>query len=941
MSIRSIVGNRPKVVVVAVALAAVCALALSTTAVADDKSSGKFDYRELTLDNGLKVISLEDFSCPMVAVQLWYHVGSKDEQIDRQGFAHMFEHMMFQGTDRLGPTGHFENVRRTGGDCNAYTSFDQTVYIQDLPADQLEMVMWLEAERMSFLRVDQKSFDTERKVVEEERRLGLNRPYGTAPEKVLAELFKTHPYRWTPIGQIPHLRAAEVRELRDFWTRYYVPNNATLVVCGAVRHADVQSLAKQYFGWIPRYDTPPRVTVKEPMLTGRQKISIKEDNAPLTMVALAYRTVPSRHPDAPALQLLGAILGGGTSSRVYRDLVAEKQSAVFALAASFSLEQEGFFGAVAALSPFGGDATKVRADLDAQVAKLRKEKVTEKELLKAKNQMLKQEVTQKETVASKASMLGQAAVIEGDLSRVNQRFDAIRNITADDLLRVAQTYLVPERTYDLTIEGSLLGTMLSKLAGEKSGKEPAVTAKAETAAPKPGRPGLRRPTSGYPEKPPIAAAKPFKSSQKVIRRELQNGLKLVVIPNDELPYVSATLGLKYGAFVDDKPGTANMTLSMLTKGAGKFDEAKLAEEMETYAIGLSGNAGMDSSTVSAGCLIEHLDRAMGLLGDVVLSPTFPEKELAKEKKQLKSALMISAAEPGNMADKEMRKRLYGNHPYAREVSGEAADVDKIGVDDLKKWWGTFARPEMATLTFSGDIDEAKAVALAEKTFGSWKNSTPAVQVSLPPTPERQATHIYLVDKPSTVQSQIRVGQVSINRKDADFHVGKVVAGYFGESFNARLNETIRVKRGLTYGARGGFVPQRFAGQFNISTFSKTETAVEAVKAVFEELDRLQKEAPTTDELSMTQSSIIGGFVRKRETPQQLAGDLMMLETEGLPDNYFDNMLDTVSKTTYQDCLRVIGKHVDSKKMVVVIVGKADKLKAELEKIAPVTVVKPK
>src|SRR5437660_5907600 len=192
-------------------------------------------FREGHLKNGLRIVTVEQPAAPVVAVHLWYHVGSKDEQPGRQGFAHMFEHMMFRGTDRLGPEDHFKYIRRIGGDCNAYTAFDQTVYIQDLPAEQLELALWLEAERMAFLRIDQASFDTERKVVEEERRLGLNRPYGSIPEKALAELFGGGAYAWSPIGNIAHLRASSVQDLRDFWQRYYVPNNATLVIVGAIK----------------------------------------------------------------------------------------------------------------------------------------------------------------------------------------------------------------------------------------------------------------------------------------------------------------------------------------------------------------------------------------------------------------------------------------------------------------------------------------------------------------------------------------------------------------------------------------------------------------------------------------------------------------------------------------------------------------------------------
>ena len=321
-------------------------------------SGSLFDYRRTVLDNGMEVITLEDFSCPIVSVQMWYHVGSKDEREDRQGFAHMFEHMMFRGTDRLGPTDHFELIRRAGGSCNGYTGFDRTVYLQRVPSNQLDLALWLEAERMSFLKIDQKSFDTERKVVEEERRVGLYSPYGTVFEKVLAALSRKHPYRWSAIGNIAHLRATSVGELRDFWKRYYVPNNATLIVVGAVEHDEALRKARAYLGWIPRSEDPPRVTVREPQPTKPRTADIKEKNAPAPAVGVVYRTVPIAHEDGVALELLGRILGGGQSSRLYRELVADKQLAVGTWAGDFRLEQDGVLITGAVMTPIGSKPTE-------------------------------------------------------------------------------------------------------------------------------------------------------------------------------------------------------------------------------------------------------------------------------------------------------------------------------------------------------------------------------------------------------------------------------------------------------------------------------------------------------------------------------------------------------------------------------------------------------
>lgn len=898
--------------------------------------AGRLEYQEAALDNGLRIITCEDFSCPVVAVQLWYHVGSKDEDPQRQGFAHMFEHMMFRGTDRLGPTDHFDHVRRAGGDCNAYTSFDQTVYVQTVPANQLEMVLWLEAERMSFLKIDQESFDTERKVVEEERRLGLNRPYGTLPEKILAEIYKQHPYRWSTIGQIPHLRAASVAELRAFWTRFYVPNNATLVIVGAVDHKTAQDLARKCFGWIPRYEDPPRITVRDPLPTSARSITLKEDNAPAPAAGILFRTVPLNHPDVPALEMLASILGGGASSRVYRELVAEKQLAAFAAAGAMSFEQDGIFGAGAVLTPLGGKTEPVLEALERQIERLRNEPVSEDELLKARNNMLRGIVTGNQTVASKASALGRAAVLEGDAARVNERLNTIAQITADDLLRVARTHLAPERAMKGTVERNLMGTLGSWLGFKKTEEDAPITAAPETEPPPPGRPGLARPAD-VPAQPPAAPAMPYDASLKYASQKLPNGIELLVVENHELPFVSATLYTRAGGWTESKPGTASMAFSMLTKGTENYDEGKLAAELDTYAITLAGFAGLDNGSVGCSFLTEHADRAVRLMAEVVRRPTFPDDEFEKLRRQTLTGLGISKSEPSYLADRELRRQMFGTHPYARTATGEYEDVLALAPEDARNWWRQFIRPEESTLIVAGDIDLRQAAALAAKYFGDWKNETPPVAIDVPQPPAPAPTHIYLVDFPG-VQSQIRVGQLGITRRHPGYFTSRVAGGYFGGAFSSRLNDTIRVKKGLTYGARGGWSADRMAGRFVVSTFSKTESTVEALRAMFDEIERLRSEPPSDKELGDTRAYILGSFAGDRETPQAVAGDLWLVRSNGLGDDYLKQLLDGVARCTAQDCVKLATETIDPTRMVVVVVGPAEKLREPLASIAPVTVV---
>ncbi|MBI5864899.1 MAG: insulinase family protein, partial [Planctomycetes bacterium] len=784
--------------------------------------------------------------------------------------------------------------------------------------------------------IDQNAFDTERKVVEEERRLGLNRPYGDVPEKLLPQVLTVHPYRWLPIGNIAHLRASSVQNLRDFWTRYYVPNNAALVIAGAVKHDEAQKLAKRYFGWIPRYRDPPRVTVREPDLEAARTITIKTDNAPTPLLAVVFRTVPQGHDDYLPLQMLGQILGGGKSSRLYRRIVAEDQSAVIAAAAAFSLEQDGLIGAGAALAPLGGDSKKVLATINAEIERIRTEPVSDEELQKARNQMLESFVTENLTVASKASALGSAAVLEGDPAKVNTRIEHIRAVTPAALLALAQKYMDPKRSITITIERNLLGTLLGK---KRSAEEDApISAQAEMETPPPGRAGLTRPAD-LPTTAPLAPPAEVRVTPEFESRTLPNGMKVIVVHNSESPFVTMQLGFTTGAWSESKPGTAAMAMSMLTHGTKKRSEGEMARELETHAISLNGSAGSDSANVSASCLTEQVDRAAALLAEAVRTPTFPEDEFEKLRKQVRTGLVISSAEPSYIADRELRGRLYGDHPYSRTATGEIADLDALEADDLAPWHAQYIRPDLATLIFAGDIEGSAAMKLAQEHFGDWRGEGPRPEPKLPALPQPAPTQIYLVDRPG-VQAQIRVAQRGILRSDPGYFVSRVVGGYFGGAFSSRLNETIRVKLGLTYGARGGWSTERFAGKFEVSTFTKIDSTGQTVRAIFDELKRAQDEPPSDEELAKTKSYIIGSFPADRETPQQVASDRWLIESQGLPNDYFEQLLRGVAQTTQDACATLAKQAIRPDQMIVVIVGPAEAIRPQLEGIAPVTVIQP-
>lgn len=910
------------------------------------RGKGRFAYEETVLDNGLRVISLEDDSTPIAAVQLWYHVGSKDERADRNGFAHMFEHMMFRGTEKLGNKEHFDYVRRTGGNCNAYTSFDQTVYVQEFPSNQLEMVLWMEAERMAALRVDEGGFATERNVVKEEWRMGRNAPYGDMLPAVLDFLFTTHPYRWSPIGDLDHLQAASVDELMNFWETYYVPNNATLVVVGDVDHAEVRKLAAKCFGWIPRCDDPPRVDPSaEPVQTEKRRIELEPKNGPVPIGVLAFRAVPQGHPDALALNMLMQILGGGESSRVYLDLVRRKEVAAVGMGMYVGMEQAGFAGLVGVAMPFG-DTDDIMDALWEQVEIIKRDGVTDAELAKVRNQIARGQVTEALTVASKANLLGTAHVIEGDTQRANTYFDRVREVTSDDLKRVANTYLVESLANEIVIEPglkSMLGTVLSLGGGGSDEAEPGDEEEIEAGrrAVAQGPKAEAAPPTNYPDAPPVAPPLDVEIDISGDERLLENGLKLVVVENDEVPFVSASLRFSVGAFTEDPEaaGTASMAATMITRGTFVRDAEALAAELEQHAISMGASAGHDSMSVDVSALPDEFDRALRLLSEVVQVPAFDGKEFDTLRGQTVTGMAITETTPSVVADRAFDKALWGDHVYGRPAEGTSEDVGELSTVGLEDWWYENALPENAVLYVVGDVEADAVEASVDRYLGSWEGV--GERTPRPPLAKtaRKGMVIKLVDKPGAIQSEIRAGHEGITRDHAMYAPGVVLTQVFGGAFSSRLMESIRVEKGLTYGASGGFTTRRLGGTFGVRTFTKTATTAETVQAVIDEVQRMRDVPPTDQELSDAVAYLAGSFAGSLETPQAVSNRLWTLELNDLPDDYWNRYLDRIRNTSADEIAGVAEALLAPEELTIVVVGDADEVKESLEEIATVEVIR--
>ena len=440
----------------AASLAAVAAVVAVSVVVAPTLESAvrppKFDYHISTLDNGLTVVLSEDHSTPIARVELWYNVGSKNERPGRTGFAHLFEHLMFKGSKNVQSDEHLTFISRVGGDGNAYTTEDATVFVQTVPSQYLPLVFWLEADRMATLRIDERTLESERAVVKEERRWRYeNEPFGLLSEVLFDNAFSTHPYKHTPIGSMADIESASIADVREFYETYYVPENATLVVVGDFETDQALQMIQHYFGRVPKASRPvPREIPREPVQQAERRLSLEADNWPLPAVVVAHHITYDGHPDAYPLHIASKVLSDGQSSRIHRRLVYDEQIAISAFGQGNLIEDPNVFYAVAVIAP-GQTPERAEVVLIEELERLKNEPITDNELQRSKNQFARDYVIGRITASQKAAHLGHAAVIHDDITTADGEFDIFMNVSKDDVRRVARTYFTDQSRMIMTI----------------------------------------------------------------------------------------------------------------------------------------------------------------------------------------------------------------------------------------------------------------------------------------------------------------------------------------------------------------------------------------------------------------------------------------------------------------------------------------------------------
>ncbi|QTN20139.1 insulinase family protein [Brevundimonas sp. AJA228-03] len=872
-----------------------------------------------TLPNGMDVYTARDTSTSNVTVQVWYRVGSKDDPQARSGFAHLFEHLMFKATKDF-PDETFDRLTEdVGGNNNAFTSDDVTAYHETIPANHLERLIFAEASRLGSLVVNEDVFESERDVVKEEYRQGvLAQPYGRLFSLfVPATIYQDSPYRRGVIGSLENLDAATIEDVRRFHATYYRPDNAFLIVAGNFDQAQLDGWIDRYLAPIPNPDRPlPVNNVLEPEPTGPREVTFHAPNVALPAVVLAWPTVAYRDADRIPLTVLDGILSTGESSRLYRSLVYEQQLAAQASSSPDFAQQAGYLSAYAIMAG-GKTPDEGIAALRAEVARFRDEPVTDAELAEAKNELVANALRSRETIDDRANVLGFALIQTNDATVADREIAEIQAVTAADIQRVARRYLTDPR-------GVTIRYLNADDANPVSEQVTDVTAPVTIADLAPvGQIFELLPEAERAPLPGIAAAV-SPATPPVADFRLDNGLRVLVVEKEGLPLVSARLGFDAGQ-ADEAPGkagVASMTAALLTQGTTTRTAPEIATEIEQLGASVGAGAGADFSNVYANAPANVFPRAVALMADLVRNPTFAEEELDRQRTQTLDALRIALTTPGQVAAQAAGRVVYGEAPYGAPASGTLTTLPAITRADVAAFHAARYRPSGATLVFSGDIDETEARALAQSAFGDWTAPATAAPAATAPAGEPRPTRIVVIDQPGAGQAAVTVALRGVSRTDADYFPLTLGNTLLGGSFTSRLNQEIRIKRGLSYGTRSSLGVRRDDGLFTASAQTRNDAAAEVADLILAEVTRLSTTRPTASEITTRQAILTGAFGSSLETVDGLGGLVANLALYDLPMSELAAYVGKVEAVDGAAVEAAFAEHLPVDRASLVIVGDA-------------------
>ena len=892
-------------------LTAIAALWISGQAVAASALSDvEIPYQKYVLPNGLTLVVHEDHKAPIVAVDIWYHVGSKDERPGRTGFAHLFEHLMFTNTENHHDEFFRPLIAVGATKMNGNTWLDRTTYFENVPVNALDTALWLESDRMGHLlgAIDQKKLDEQRGVVQNEKRQGENRPYGKADELITSSTYPAgHPYSWTTIGSMDDLNAASLDDVKEWFKTYYGAANAVLVIAGDVQPEEVRKKVEHYFGDIAPGPVLKRTDAWIAKMTGEKRARL-QDRVPQTRIYKTWNIPGYNTRDFTLLQLASQVLAGGKNSRLYKRLVYTDQTATNVSADIGPFEIGSQFQVDVTVKP-DGDAGAVERALDEEVARFLKSGPTKEELERIKTSNYASFVRAVERIdgsSGKAAILGESLLYGGSPDFYKTSLNWLREATVADVQRTANTWL-SDGVFVLTVQP--FPEYHAAAGGADRSKLPTVGTPAPLTL------------------PPLQ------------RATLSNGLKVVLAERHEVPVVQLSLIVDAGHAADSlaKPGTSNLALSMISNGTKSRDALQIAARAEQLGAEIGAGSTLDTSYISLNAITGELANSLELFSDVLLNPTFPDSELKRLKAQSIAAIQQQKSQPRGIASRLFPKLLYGEgHAYSNPFSGIGTEetVNSMTVDELRGFYRRWVRPDNATLLIVGDTTLKKIEPLLEQRLAAWKAPAgPVPTKQLADVPLQTKPRIFLVNRTGAEQSLLMAVELAPPRSDPDNVALETVETVLGGSYVSRLNMNLRQDKHWSYGAGTSLIDAKGQRPFVVSAMVQTDKTAESMQETVKELRGLVGAHPATDsEIRTAKDALVLTLPGSNETSREVARSYADILTYGLPDSYLNDFVGKVDALSVSDLQAAAGKLIHPDALTWVVVGDLAAIEAPIRKL---------
>jgi zinc protease len=887
----------------------------------------KIDYEKYSLDNGLDVILHKDDSDPIVSIAIMFHVGSNREKPGRTGFAHFFEHMLFQNSENVGKGNFFKIIEEMGGDFNGGTWNDGTVYYEVVPKDALEQILWMESDRMGFMinTVTEAVFQNEKQIVKNEKRHRVdNQPYGHTGYVIGKALYpEGHPYNWQVIGSLEDLDAATLDDVKDFYNQWYGPNNATMVVAGDIDMAGAKAMIEKYFAEIPAKAEVPHPERQPIALDNTIKLMHEDNFAQLPELRLVWPSVEDGHPDMYALNYLGELLSQGKRAPLFKEVVENQKLAPSTAAYNSEREITGEFY-VRARANAGTDLDDLHAAIFKAFEDFETNGIDPRDMERIKNTQETDFYNGISSLLNKSFQLVQSNEFRGNPGDLTEEIKRILAVTEEDINRVYEKYIkgknylatsfVPKGMTDLALEGSQIAEVV---------EEP-VVAGAEPLPMEEGNEAFEKTPSKIDRStlPPLGEA-PVVKTPTIWNSKLSNGLEVYGIQNAELPLVEFSLRLKGGMLMDDitKVGVANLMTDIMMEGT----QNKTPEELQDAIGQLGANIYMRTApeyiTINGSCLSRNYEAVLTLMEEMLLEPRWDQKEFDRVKKSTITQIQQRAGNPNQIAANCFNKLIYGkDNILANSTIGTKESVESITIDDLKNFYAANYSPSVSSFHLVGAVDKERTLKGLKSLEEKW--ATKEVVIPTPAAPQPvEKSNVYFVDIPGSKQSVIRIGAPAMKGGDDDYYAATVVNQRLGVGTSGRFFQQLREEKGYTYGAYSG-ISRRINNGVFVATSSVRSNVSKESAILFKEIMEGYQEDYSAEDLEKTKSMLIKGSALSYETLNDKMGILQNITTFGLSKDYPAKEQKILMDLTLEKAKELIGSQLISKNMIYMVIGDA-------------------